>query len=150
MAGSNKINLKAIVKISGLLMVIEGIFMLTCLGFSVWYDRGFMDNLSLFNPSHDFLPLLISGLGILSVGATLWLLTRRLDQNSIGKREGYIVVTLAWIIISVFGAIPFILSGVTQSYTDAFFETMSGFTTTGASIFTDIESIPKGILFWRS
>ncbi|NTW24929.1 MAG: TrkH family potassium uptake protein, partial [Lentimicrobium sp.] len=50
----------------------------------------------------------------------------------------------------VFGAIPFMLSGVTQSYTDAFFETMSGFTTTGASIFTDIESIPKGILFWRS
>lgn len=150
MAGSNKINLKAIVKISGLLMVIEGIFMLSCLGFSIWYDRDFLANLSLFNPSHDFLPLLISGTGILTIGSILWLFTRKLDQNSIGKREGYIVVSLAWLIISVFGAIPFMLSGVTQSYTDAFFETMSGFTTTGASIFTDIESIPKGILFWRS
>ncbi|PKP01448.1 MAG: potassium transporter, partial [Bacteroidetes bacterium HGW-Bacteroidetes-9] len=124
--------------------------MLSCLGFSAWYDRGFMTELALFNPLHDFLPLLVSGLVIMAIGIGFWLANRKLDQNSIGKREGYIIVSLAWIIISLFGAIPFVLSGVAPSYTDAFFETMSGFTTTGASIFTDIESLPKGILFWRS
>jgi len=150
MATANKINHHAILKVTGLLMVIEGLFMLSCLGFSAWYDRGFMTELALFNPLHDFLPLLVSGLVIMAIGIGFWLANRKLDQNSIGKREGYIIVSLAWVIISLFGAIPFILSGVAPSYTDAFFETMSGFTTTGASVFTDIEAIPKGILFWRS
>lgn len=150
MAKSGKTNLRAIVKITGLLMVIEGLFMLSCLGFSAWYDPGFISNLTLFNPSHDFLPLLLSGLGISGLGSVFWLTNRRPDQNAIGKREGYIIVSLSWIIISLFGAIPFIISGITHSYTDAFFETMSGFTTTGATIFSDVESIPKGILFWRS
>lgn len=131
-------------------MVIEGLFMLSCLGFSIWYDRDFANNLSFFNPNHDFLPLLASGSGISIIGLLLWIANKRLEQNSIGKREGYIIVSFSWIIISLFGAIPFLISGVAQNYTDAFFETMSGFTTTGASIFTDIESIPKGILFWRS
>lgn len=131
-------------------MVIEGLFMLSCLGFSIWYDRDFANNLSFFNPNHDFLPLLVSGSGISIIGLLLWIANKRLEQNSIGKREGYIIVSFSWIIISLFGAIPFLISGVAQNYTDAFFETMSGFTTTGASIFTDIESIPKGILFWRS
>ncbi|MCB9016029.1 MAG: TrkH family potassium uptake protein [Lentimicrobiaceae bacterium] len=124
--------------------------MLSCLGFSIWYDRDFANNLSFFNPNHDFLPLLVSGSGISIIGLLLWIANKRLEQNSIGKREGYIIVSFSWIIISLFGAIPFLISGVAQNYTDAFFETMSGFTTTGASIFTDIESIPKGILFWRS
>ncbi|HPG32458.1 MAG TPA: potassium transporter TrkG, partial [Lentimicrobium sp.] len=150
MANPGKINLRAIVKVTGLLMVIEGLFMLSCLGFSIWYDRDFANNLSFFNPNHDFLPLLVSGSGISIIGLLLWIANKRLEQNSIGKREGYIIVSFSWIIISLFGAIPFLISGVAQNYTDAFFETMSGFTTTGASIFTDIESIPKGILFWRS
>ncbi|MCB9023970.1 MAG: TrkH family potassium uptake protein [Lentimicrobiaceae bacterium] len=150
MAKPGKINLRAIVKVTGLLMVIEGLFMLSCLGFSIWYDRDFANNLSFFNPNHDFLPLLVSGSGISIIGLLLWIANKRLEQNSIGKREGYIIVSFSWIIISLFGAIPFLISGVAQNYTDAFFETMSGFTTTGASIFTDIESIPKGILFWRS
>ncbi len=150
MARSNKINLNAIFKITGLLLVIEGLFMLSCLGFSAWYSPVSISTLLFFNPSHDFLPLLASGIAICLIGLVLWLLNRRLDQNSIGKREGYIIVSLAWIIISLFGAIPFVLSGTTSNYTDAFFETMSGFTTTGSSIFTDIEGLPKGILFWRS
>jgi len=150
MAGSNKINLKAIVKISGLLMVIEGLFMLTSLGFSAWYDPYSLSRLSLFNPTHDFLPLLLSGSGIAISGYLLWFWNRSPIQNSIGKREGYIIATLSWIIISALGAIPFMLSGVTHSYTDAFFETISGFTTTGATIFNDVEAIPKGLLFWRA
>lgn len=150
MARPNKINLNAILKVTGLLLVIEGLFMLSSLGFSAWYEPVSLSTLVFFNSTHDFLPLLVSGTGICLIGMVLWLLNRNLDQNSIGKREGYIIVSLAWVIISLFGAIPFVLSGVTTNYTDAFFETMSGFTTTGASIFTDIESIPKGILFWRS
>lgn len=145
-----RINFSAILKIMGILLIIEGVFMLSSLGFSAWYDPDSLTHLRLFDPVHDFLPLLVSGLGISLIGILLWITNKELDQNSIGKREGYIVVSMAWIIISLFGAIPFMLSGVTDNYTDAFFETMSGFTTTGSTIFKDIEAIPKGILFWRS
>lgn len=150
MAGRTSINLSAIKKIIGLLLVIEGLFMLSCLGFSAWYDPGFISNLRLFDPSHDFFPLLVSGTGTGLIGLLLWTFNKKLDQSSIAKREGYIIVTLTWVVISLFGALPFILAGTTSSYTDAFFETMSGFTTTGSTIFNDIEALPKGILFWRS
>ncbi len=145
-----RINYSAILKIMGILLIIEGVFMLSSLGFSAWYDPDSLTHMRLFDPVHDFLPLLVSGLGISLIGILLWVTNKELDQNSIGKREGYIVVSMAWIIISLFGAIPFMLSGVTDNYTDAFFETMSGFSTTGSTIFKDIEAIPKGILFWRS
>ncbi|MCD6661310.1 MAG: TrkH family potassium uptake protein [Lentimicrobium sp.] len=134
----------------GILLIIEGFFMLSSLGFSAWYDPDCLSHLRFFDPAHDFLPLLVSGSGILLLGLILWFSNKKLDQNSIGKREGYIIVSMAWVVISLFGAIPFILAGTTSSYTDAFFETMSGFTTTGATVFTDIEALPKGILFWRS
>ena len=150
MAGASRINFSAILKIMGILLIIEGVFMLSSLGFSAWYDPDSLTHLRLFDPVHDFLPLLVSGLGIGLIGTLLWFTNKRLDQNSIGKREGYIIVSMAWVIISLFGAIPFMLSGVTDNYTDAFFETISGFTTTGSTIFKDIEAIPKGILFWRS
>lgn len=65
-------------------------------------------------------------------------------------KEGFLIVTLSWIALSAIGALPFYISGGIPSYIDAFFETVSGFTTTGASILTDIESLPRGILFWRS
>ena len=65
-------------------------------------------------------------------------------------REGFAIVTFGWLLASAFGALPFVFSGSVPSYTDAFFETMSGFTTTGATILTDIEAVPSGILFWRS
>ncbi len=72
------------------------------------------------------------------------------DFDILGAKDGLAIVGLSWILISLFGALPFFLSGVVQTYTDAFFETVSGFTTTGATIFTNIESLPEGILFWRS
>ncbi len=68
----------------------------------------------------------------------------------LGKREGYLIVTFGWIAMTIFGALPFIFYGAIPSYTDAFFETMSGFTTTGATILNDIEILPPGLLFWRS
>jgi trk system potassium uptake protein TrkH len=72
------------------------------------------------------------------------------DFTHISAKDGLAVVGLSWVCASAVGAIPFYLSGSTASYTDAFFETVSGFTTTGASIMTDIEALPRGILFWRS
>lgn len=65
-------------------------------------------------------------------------------------KEGFVTVSLAWIIMSVIGSLPFVLSGAIPSFADAFFETVSGFTTTGASILTDVECMSKGLLFWRS
>ena len=78
-------------------------------------------------------------------------LTRIKGKNkAIYTKEGFVTVGLAWIAISFFGALPFIFSGTIPSIIDAFFETSSGFTTTGASILTEVQSLPKGILFWRS
>ena len=131
------INLKAVINVLGLLLVISGTLMLAGLPFSFYYG------------SNDVQPLLAaSGLSIV-VGLAGWRFTRGSSRN-IGKREGYLIVTLGWLIMSLFGALPFIFSGAIPSFTDAFFETISGFTTTGASILDDIEAIPKGILFWRS
>ena len=72
------------------------------------------------------------------------------DLDNLNAKDGLAVVGLSWICISVFGALPFCLAGTVTSFTDAFFETTSGFTTTGATMMTDIESLPMGILFWRS
>lgn len=72
------------------------------------------------------------------------------EKNGVHIREGFLICTLAWVAMSAFGAVPFVLSGAIPDYTDAFFETVSGFTTTGSTVLTEIESLPKGLLFWRS
>ncbi len=71
-------------------------------------------------------------------------------KRSMYSREGFITVALSWIVISLFGALPFYFSGYIKNFIDAVFETVSGFTTTGASILTDVEVLPKSLLFWRS
>ena len=81
---------------------------------------------------------------------SLPMLLSRPKNKRIFAKDGFVVVALAWILMSVFGAIPFVLSGAIPNFIDAFFETVSGFTTTGATILTEIESLPRGILFWRS
>ena len=70
--------------------------------------------------------------------------------KSFYSKDGYVTVALCWIIISVFGAFPFVLTGFIPNFIDAFFETASGFSTTGASILSDVEALPKCLLFWRS
>ncbi|MCH8959717.1 MAG: potassium transporter [Proteobacteria bacterium] len=70
--------------------------------------------------------------------------------DDIRPKEGFAIVTFGWLAAALFGSLPFYLSGAIPSFVDCFFETMSGFTTTGASILTDIESLPRGVLFWRS
>lgn len=96
-----------------------------------------------------------SGLTFFAVSAVLaviyLLFGRRVPKNkTIYAKEGLVVVGSAWILWSLFGALPFFLSGSIPSYLDAFFETVSGFTTTGSTILTDIEALPKGMAFWRS
>ncbi len=71
-------------------------------------------------------------------------------NTQIFAKEGFVTVAAGWILLSVFGALPFIISGYIPNWIDAFFETVSGFTTTGATILSDIESVPRGVLFWRS
>ena len=78
------------------------------------------------------------------------ILFNRKATRDVAKREAYVIVTLGWVVLSLFGTLPFILSGSIPNFTDAFFETMSGFTTTGASVLNDIEALPHGVLFWRS
>lgn len=105
---------------------------------------------SIYYNDDDIITLLLSGLGISFVGFLLWFFTRSKEFTEIKKRDGYLIVALGWIIMSLFGSIPFILHGSIPSFIDAFFETASGFTTTGASILTNIEALPHGLLFWRS
>ncbi|MCI5055308.1 MAG: TrkH family potassium uptake protein [Flavobacteriales bacterium] len=79
-----------------------------------------------------------------------WIGNQNKSKIGIKKREGYLVVSLGWIFMSIFGSLPYIFTETVQSWPDAIFEAVSGFTTTGATIFQDIEAVPKGILFWRS
>jgi len=103
---------------------------------------------SLYYGAPDVAALLGSALLTGVVGVLTWYTTR--GKHDIRLREGFAVVTIGWITVSVFGSLPYLFAGVIPSFTDAFFETMSGFTTTGASILTNIEPLPQGILFWRS
>ncbi|MBN2652319.1 MAG: TrkH family potassium uptake protein, partial [Spirochaetales bacterium] len=84
------------------------------------------------------------------LSAIIYLLTRKYRGKKFRTKDGFLMVSLSWIIASAIGAVPFTISGAIPSYTDAFFETMSGFTTTGASILQDIEAMPKSMLMWRA
>lgn len=87
---------------------------------------------------------------IIPVSVFVYFITKSGKDKVLGTREGFLLVTSSWIAASLAGALPFVFSGAIPAYTDAFFETMSGFTTTGASILTDIEALSHGMLFWRS
>lgn len=131
------VNTKLVYKVIGSLLFIEAIMMLSCLLVSVYYKE-------------DDIPAFLITIAM-TVLAALWLKYKGYQaENSMGRREAYLLVTLIWIIFSALGALPFVISGYLTSYTDAFFETMSGFTTTGATIFDDVEALPHGLLFWRS
>ena len=95
------------------------------------------------------LELFFSGIVTLLVGIFGMVYTRK-HSKEMNKREGYIVVTFGWIVMSLSGTLPYVFTESIPQFTDAFFETMSGYTTTGASILNDIEAVPKGVLFWRS
>ncbi len=95
------------------------------------------------------LPFIVTGIISLAAGELLVLLTRRHDSTFYAK-EGFVAVALTWTLTSLIGALPFLLSGTVSSFADAFFETASGFTTTGATILTNVESVSRSVLMWRS
>jgi len=104
--------------------------------------------ISLYYGEQDKVAFLISIAIISTLG--LILVKRSVDTRDVGYKEGFVIATLSWLMLALFGAVPFLISGSVPSFVDAFFETMSGFTTTGASVIADVESLPHGILFWRS
>lgn len=103
---------------------------------------------SLILGSGDWMPLLLSMLITMAVGTALALVQPRRD--TLRAREGFAIVAFSWILVSFLGGLPFYFSGCVPSLVDCFFETVSGFTTTGATILTNVEALPKGLLFWRS
>jgi len=128
---------KAITHILGILLFLNGLFMASILPVA-W----------LLNSS-DISPILISAVVSANIGILLWWLTKNSNKN-LTKRDGYIIVTLGWIILGISGAMPFLLSGAISSIPSAIFETISGYTTTGASILTDVEQLTPGLMLWRS
>src|SRR6056297_1389354 len=130
------INFKIVLNLLGLLLLVEGVFMLLCVPVAMYY--------------HEPVSALVLSFLITSVaGFVIWLFTRK-SKATFGRREGYLIVSMGWVLFSLFGSLPFLLSNAIPDVTNAFFETISGFTTTGASILNDIEALPKCILFWRS
>ena len=91
--------------------------------------------------------LLSAGICLVPGALLAW---RRPRVTQLFAKEGFVIVSLSWVIMSLFGCLPFLFSGATSSFIDALFEIVSGFTTTGASVFSDVESLPRGILFWRA
>ena len=132
-----EVSYRFIAHLTGLLLAFESMLLLACCCVSMIYGE------------RDLMSFVISFALCLSVSAILLIYGRR-KKCAMSRNEGYIVVALSWVFFSVFGMVPYLWGGFIPNITDAFFETMSGFTTTGATILDNIESMPHGILFWRS
>lgn len=131
-------HLPVIFKVLSLLSAIVSLSMVLPLGWSLW------------DGSSDGKAFLLSISAGLIFSAVLFMAGKNADYNDIGVKDGFLVVSLSWIFASLIGALPFYISGTIPTFAGAFFESASGFTTTGASVLSDIEAVPRGILFWRS
>ena len=131
------VNFRIISKIIGSLLFIEALFMSLCALIAFYFQED------------DVMAFLMSLLLTFGCGFVFLYLGRD-SENSLSRRDAYVVVTATWAFFSLFGMFPFLIHGSITNVTDAFFESTSGFTTTGASIFDDVEALPHGILFWRS
>lgn len=131
------VNIPMLVRILGWLLSIEGIFMLFPALTSVCYGES------------DYLPFLLTALLSLGCGAVMARRSRP-EFEHLGRRDGYLLTASVWVVFSIFGMLPFIFSSAHASVSDAFFEAMSGFTTTGASVMTDIEHLSHGVHLWRA
>ena len=126
-----------IYRIMGFLLLIETAMLMCCGGVSLFYKE---DDLNSFLFSSAITAFV--GVIMLAIG--------RGAEKSLNRRDGYVIVSVAWIAFSLFGMLPYYIGGYIPSVTNAFFETMSGFSSTGATIMNNIESMPHGILFWRA
>lgn len=125
-----------VLNLLGKLIVILSLMLLTPIPFSVYYNDGMTSTF-----------LISSGIG-LCMG--LILIAIFLPEEDLGYKDGFAIVALSWLVLALLGSLPYILPGDIVSFVDAFFESMSGFTTTGSTILSDIEILPKSLLFWRS
>lgn len=131
------INFKAIIKVIGDLLLLETVMLLLSVGVSAYYR------------DTAFFSLLVTA-GITGITGLLMTLYSRNSSKAFTRRDGYIMVTCSWVSFAMFGMLPFYIDGHIPSLTNAFFEAMSGITSTGATILDDIDSMPQGLLFWRS
>ena len=118
------------------LMGVEGVLLLIPMGVSILHGE------------ESYLSFLIVAAALIVLSLVLG--AKKPKNPVIYAKEGLFIVGLTWLVWSAFGALPFVISGSIPNFLDAFFETVSGFTTTGSTILTDIEVLPRGILFWRS
>ena len=130
-------NTRMVFRTMGALLLLEALFMAAAMCVSLWYREA------------------DSGIFLLSTVITLLagiigLFIGRRAESRMGEREGYFIVAMVWVVFSLFGMMPYYLSGQVSTITDAWFESMSGFTTTGATIIPDVEILTHGLLFWRS
>ncbi len=125
-----------VLNIFGKLLVLTSLFLLLPIPFSIYYDDGM---------AAAFVRCALIGAG---VGLLLVALFRA--ESDLGHRDGFAIVVLSWLGLSLLGALPFYFSGVVPAFIDCFFESMSGFTTTGSTILPQIELLPKSVLFWRA
>jgi len=131
-------NIKLVIKLLGFMLFLEsGALLLS--GMVAWLYKG--DDAQWF--------LLSAGITAVS-GLIFYFIGKQAKRTNIGKQEAYAFVTLVWVLFSFYGLLPYYLGGYINTVTNAFFETISGFTTTGSSVILDVESMPHGILFWRS
>ncbi len=133
-----KLNLLVIVQIMGILLVFNGAFMSVSALTSWYYDETVV------------LSQLVTAFLVVVIVGILMMFFSRNHPKDIGKKEGYLIVTTGWIIMALSGSLPYLMTGTISGFTNAFFETISGYTTTGATILEDIEVMPKGVLMWRS
>ncbi|RKX62748.1 MAG: TrkH family potassium uptake protein [Thermodesulfobacteriota bacterium] len=130
-------NIKIVLNIVSLSLIIFSVFMLFPIGISFIYKTS------------EIQGFLISFFITFLTGISIYFLTRKYKHEELRYREAFAGVTLTWISVAFFGSLPYLLTGALGSFTDAYFEAMSGFTTTGASVIANVEILPKGILFWR-
>ena len=133
----NELSYRFIAHLTGQLLAFESILLLTCCCVSMAYGES------------DLMAFIISSSACIAASVMLLVYGRK-KENALSRYEAYIVVALSWVFFTIFGMLPYLLGGYIPTVTDAFFETMSGFTTTGATILDNIDSMPHGILFWRS
>lgn len=131
------INFRFIANLMGRLLLIESAFLFSCVVIALIYQ------------GTDVLAFFYSA-AITAVTGLLMTYFIKAKDKVLAKKDGYFTVTMVWIIFSLFGSLPYLLGGTIPTFVDAFFETISGFTTTGSTILNDIEALPHATLFWRS